>query len=90
MNITVHLDGSARILTRRKEVVLSIAPNATWRDVIAALASAAPALVGEFITFDKRDLVGTLNRSGKQSISDLDAKVDLSEDDFLMILEDAC
>jgi hypothetical protein len=90
MNVTIQLDGTARVLTRRKEIQLFVAPGGTWRDVIAALAQAAPGLVGEVITLDKSNLVGTLNRSGKESIRDLDAQVALSDEDYLMILEDAC
>ena len=90
MKATVKLDGISRFLAKRKEIVLTVSPNSTWRDVITALAKVAPALVGDVITRDKRDLVGTLNRSGKISIRDLDAVVVLSEDDFLMIVEEAC
>jgi hypothetical protein len=57
---------------------------------MTALAQAAPAVVGDVITKDKRDLIGTLNRNGKISIRDLDAVAILSEDDFLMIVEEAC
>jgi hypothetical protein len=88
--VTVQLDGISRFLAKRKEVQLTVAPNATWRDVITALAHAAPALVGDVITKDKRDLVGTLNCNGKDSIQDLDATADLSGVEFLMIVEEAC
>ena len=90
MKTTVKLDGISRVLTKRKEIVLTVAPGASWRDVVAALAKAAPALVGDVITRDKRGLLGTHNRSGKVSIRDLDALAVLSEDDFLMIVEEAC
>lgn len=88
--ITVQLDGIARILAKQKEIKLVVAPDATWRQVITALAQAAPALVGDVITKDKRNLVGTLNRSGVESIRDLDAVATLSDADFLMIVEEAC
>jgi hypothetical protein len=90
INVTIQLDGTARILAKRKEIYLTVETNATWREVITELANAAPALVGAVIAKDKRSLVGTLNRSGKESIRNLDAQVDLSAGDFLMILEDAC
>ena len=88
--ITFQLDGTARVLTKQKEIPITVAPNATWRDVIAALAQAAPALIGDVITKDRRNLVGTLNRNGKESIRDLDTVAMLSDADFLMIVEEAC
>ena len=90
--VTVELTGPARILVGRKEVTVTAWDSATWRDVIAALAQAAPALVGEVITKDRRDLIGSyiLNVGGRHTINDLDGKAMLKEGDQLALLSETC
>jgi hypothetical protein len=73
-SLTVELIGAACIVAGRAEVALTLADNATWRDAIAALARAAPGLVREIITPDKRNLLGNymFHLGGKTFVRDLD------------------
>jgi len=91
-NLRVELDGVVRILAKSKEIPLVLSDGVTWRDVIAALAQSAPALVGSVITKDKRDLVGTraLNLNGEHSICNLDEIASFADGDFVMIVEEPC
>lgn len=91
-NLRVELDGVVRILAKSKEIPLTLSGDITWRDVIAALAQSAPALVGSVITKDRRDLVGTraLNLNGEYSICNLDEIASFSDGDFVMIVEEPC
>ena len=90
--VTVELTGLARIHTDRKEVSIAVEDGITWRDVIAALAQASPALVGEVITEDRRDFIGSymLNLGGRRTIHDLDGEARLEEGDRLALLAETC
>jgi hypothetical protein len=90
--VTVELTGTARILAGRREVSIKVQDGVTWRDVIAALAQASPALVREVITKDRRDLVGSfiLNLGGAHTIHDLDEEARLEEGDHLALLSETC
>lgn len=91
--IVLEATGVVYIIARQHEVKVTVADNATWRDVIAALARAAPTLVGEVIAKDRRHLLGDylLNMDGTQTIQDLDAPVGpLAENTRLVLLTDAC
>ena len=87
-----EFSGVVRVLARQREVRLTIMDGATWRDVVTALASAAPALVGEVIAKDKRNLIGDylINVDGTTTISDLDATVTAADGAHLVILTDLC
>ena len=90
--VTVELTGTAWILAGRREVSVKIQDGVTWRDVIAVLAQASPALVREVITKDRRDLVGSfmLNLGGTHTIHDLDEDARLEEGDHLALLSETC
>jgi len=88
-NVVVELAGLARVRAGREVVSILVEDGATWRDVIAALARASPALVGEAIAEDRRDLFGSyvLNVGGRHTIHDLDEEASLEEDDRLALLD---
>lgn len=90
--VTVELIGPARIQAGRKEVIITVEDDATWRDVVAALAQALPVLVGQVITEDRRDLIGSylLNVGGRRTVYDLDEKAQIEEGDLLSLLEETC
>ncbi len=90
--VTVELTGPARIHAGRKEVSITVEDGVTWRDVIAALAQASPVLVGEVITKDRRDFIGSymLNLGGRRTIHDLDGEARLEEGDRLALLAETC
>jgi len=69
--VTVELTGPARIQAGRKQVSITMQDDATWRDVVAALARALPALEGNAITEDY-DLVWPylLNVGGRRTVRD--------------------
>lgn len=87
--VTVDLIGAARIVAGRREVPLTLADRATWRDAIAALGRAAPGLVDEVITKDKRDLVGAyaVNLGGRTFVRDLDEEVQPPEDGRVTLMD---
>lgn len=90
--VTVELTGPARIQAGRKEVGITVEDDATWRDVVAALAQALPVLVGKAITEDGRDLIGSylLNVGGRRTVYDFDEKAHIEEGDLLSLLEETC
>lgn len=90
--VIVELTGPARILAGRKEVNVVVEDSAIWKDVIAALAQASPALVGEVITKERRDLIGSyiLNLGGNRSVQNLDERAELEEGDHLALLSETC
>jgi hypothetical protein len=90
--LVFEFNGVVRILARQREVQLTIVDNATWRDVVAALSSAAPALVGEVIAKDRRSFVGDylINIEGTTTVSDLDETVTAADGAHLILLNDLC
>ncbi|HOT91932.1 MAG TPA: hypothetical protein PLN71_10230 [Anaerolineae bacterium] len=95
MSKTLILETSGVVYTiaRQREVRVTVADNATWRDVVFALAQAAPALVGDVIAKDRRSLLGDflINVGGAQTISDLDTAIGPVEDNTrLVLLSDLC
>lgn len=87
--LEVELIGAARVLAGRREVGVTLAEGATWRDAVAAVARAAPALVGEVITEDRRDLVGsyTFNLGGRDFVGDLDEAVQPPESGRVTLMD---
>lgn len=90
--VTVELTGPARIQAGRKEVSIIVQDDATWRDVVAALAQALPVLVGKAITEDRRDLIWPylLNLGGRRTVRDFDENAQIKEGDLLSLLEETC
>lgn len=91
--LTLETGGVVYMIARQREIKVAVADTATWRDVIAALAQAAPALVGEVIARDRRALLGDFmfNVEGAQTISDLDAPIGpLPDNTRLVLLSDLC
>jgi len=88
-SVTVELIGAARIIAGRGEVSLTLADGATWRDAIAALARAAPGLIGEVITTDGRGLVGAyeVNLGGRAFVPDLDEGMQPPEDGRVTLMD---
>ncbi len=92
MIVTIELVGTARIHVGRKEVSITVRDEATWRDVVAALAAALPVLVGTAITEDKRALVPPhlLSLGGRHTIENFDEEVEIKEGDLLLLFEETC
>ena len=90
--VTIELIGTARIQAGRREVSIAVCDEATWRDVVAALAAALPVLVGTAITDDRRSLVlpHLLSVGGRYTIRDLDEEVEIKEGDLLLLFEETC
>ena len=87
--LTVELIGAARILAGQAEVSLTLADGATWRDALTALARAAPGLVDEVISRDRRDLIGehALKLGGRVFVSDLDEGLRVPEDGRVTLMD---
>jgi len=87
--VAVELIGLARGHAGLDTVNISVQDGATWRDVIAALAQASPALVGTVLTEDRCNLIGSyvLNVSGRHSVYDLEEEVTLKAGYCLSVLD---
>ena len=59
IQVTVEFIGLARILTRLPKLELSVKPGTTYRDIIGAVANKFPALLGQVISLDGKELLGT-------------------------------
>ncbi|HIC94017.1 MAG TPA: hypothetical protein EYP09_07195 [Anaerolineae bacterium] len=91
VKVTIELVGTARIRAKRKEVSLAVEEDATWRDVVAALAQEVPALIGQSIAEDKHDLISPHQFNfGGCFIAKLDEKAQLKEGDRISLLEGTC
>lgn len=91
--VILETNGVVYIIARQREIKVTVADNATWRDVVAALAQAAPALLGEVIAKDRRSLLGDflINVGGVQTIQDLDTAIGPVEDNtHVVLLSDLC
>ena len=91
--LILETGGIVYMIARQREIRVTVADNATWRDVVFALAQAAPALVGDVIAKDRRSLVGDflINAGGTQTIQDLDTAIGPVEDNTrLVLLSDLC
>lgn len=87
--LTVELMGAARIVAGRGEVNVSLRADGTWREAVAAVARAAPELVGEVISKDGRDLLGsyTLMLGGRDFVRDLDEKAEPPGDGRVTLMD---
>jgi len=91
--VILETSGVVYMIARQREIKITMADTATWRDVVAALAQAAPALVGEVIAKDRRSLLGDflINVGGAQTIQDLDTAIGpLAENTRMLLLNDLC
>jgi predicted RNA-binding protein with EMAP domain len=90
--VVVETSNIVYALARQREIRLALRDNATYADLVAALAQAVPALVGEVISKDKRHLVGDylLNVGGRVSVQDLSQVADIREGERVIFLTDAC
>ena len=86
--VTVELYGVAHMVGRERKVRIAVAPDATIRDAIAALAEACPRLVGRIISEDRaRFLVGyVFNRNGVMFLDAPDAQLGAQAGDVLILM----
>ena len=90
--VVVETSNVVYALARQREIRVVLRDNTTYADLIAALAQAVPALVGEVISKDKRHLIGDylLNVGGRVTIQDLSEVTDIREGERVVFLTDAC
>ena len=90
--LVFEFSGVVRIFAKQREARLTIADTATWRDVLAVLASAAPSLVGEVIAKDRRSLIGDylINVNGELTVNNLDERAEAPDGAHLIFLTDVC
>lgn len=84
--VTVELFGVARLLTKTKEVPLSLPPQATLSDVCQALAAEHPVLLGRVINSDRSSLSSgyACNINGLEFIRNSNAKVNPGDKIFIL------
>jgi hypothetical protein len=68
--IYVELTGAPGAIAGRKEIILQLPPEATYRDVVQRLAEAHPGLVGVLIAADKRSFLSAnlFSRTGQDPV----------------------
>jgi hypothetical protein len=93
MNLVIELDALSQFQVKRSEVTISVAPGATGRDILKALAQALPALAKTTIDaekgafFDREMWLAYENRVG---IPDLGVPLPLEDGMRLLILSAVC
>ena len=70
MLVRVEMLGLARLVTGQREVSLELDQDATYRDIVRALSERYPALIGNVIQSDRKNLQAPniLNLDAKQMI----------------------
>jgi len=88
ITLTVELYGVAHMAARERKVRIAVAPDATVRDAIAALADACPRLVGKIISDDRSHfLVGyVFNHNAVTFLDALDARLSPTPGDVLILM----
>jgi hypothetical protein len=68
--IEIEFTGAARAITGRKNGIIEISENASYRDIIFFLGSEFPQLLGSVIADDKRSLLSAsfFSRDGEEPI----------------------
>lgn len=89
MKLTVEMLGLSRRLTQTKESLVEIDDQATFRDVLAQLATRFPVLVGPVIVPDTYDIVSShmINVDGRSVVTDLDSHPQDGQRLILMFVE---
>lgn len=89
MKLTVEMLGLSRRLTQTKESLVEMDDQATFRDVLAQLATRFPALVGPVIVPDTYDIVSShmINVDGRSVVTDLDSHPQDGQRLILMFVE---
>lgn len=90
--IVFEANGIVYALGKQRLVRLTVADNATWEDVIAALSRAVPVLIGDVIAKDRRHLVSDylINVGGRVTVQDLSAVAEIAEGGQFVLLSDLC
>lgn len=90
--VTIELTGPVRTKVGQKEVSITVDDNATWGDVVAALAQALPVLVGTSVAEDRRSIVPPylLSVGGRRVVRDFGEKAQIQEGNCLSLLEETC
>lgn len=89
MKLTVEMLGLSRRLAQTRESLVEVSDQATFRDVLAQLATRYPALLGEVIVPETFDIVSShmLNVDGRSIVTDLDAHPQDGQRLILMFVE---
>lgn len=92
MKVTVEFLGSAFVAAGRKSITLDVPAQCTGADLLAALAKAAPNLVGRVIAEDKRSLIwpNLLDFGGIRTIADMEEPLDLTQSTNFAIAQEPC
>lgn len=89
MKLTVEMLGLSRRLAQTRESLVEVSDQATFRDVLAQLATRYPALLGQVIVPETFDIVSShmLNVDGRSIVTDLDAHPQDGQRLILMFVE---
>ena len=89
MKLTVEFMGLARRLAQTHSSLVHVSDQATFRDVLRALAEQFPGLVGPVIVPESHALESAymLNVGGRRAVQDLDEPAEDGQRLYLMFLE---
>lgn len=88
MNVNIEFTGVSRVLTGQPGCSLTLNPGDTIREVIIALGKQYPALIGDIITKDGKNLVATnvFSLNGKRILHESDLQFQPADGDKLILL----
>ena len=88
MRVRVEMLGLSRLVTGTREVSVEMADEATYRDLVYALSETYPALVGNVIQADRRNLQAPniFNLNARQMVQSRQMDDRLCEDDRIILM----
>jgi molybdopterin converting factor small subunit len=88
MQVRVEMLGLSRLVTGEREVSLALEQGATYRDVVRALSEMYPALIGNVIQSDKKNLQApnVFNLNARQMVQSKQMENPLDEGDRIILM----
>jgi molybdopterin converting factor small subunit len=88
MQVRVEMLGLSRLVTGEREVSLSLEQGATYQDVVRALSEKYPALIGNVIQSDRKNLQApnVFNLNARQMVQSKQMENPLDEGDRIILM----
>jgi molybdopterin converting factor small subunit len=88
MQVRVEMLGLSRLVTGEREVSLTMEQGATYRDIVRALSEKYPALIGNVIQSDRKNLQApnVFNLNARQMVQSKQMENPLNEGDRIILM----